>query len=121
MNDLQSPPFPPTSDLTITGAPFLAKKTSKKKELHARQESQEILRQLRDAGIVARAQSRAGGLSYEYFVHEEFGLLKKPPARLRKLKRAKKIREAKGDAQLRQEMESRMQMADERRKVRRDR
>ena len=121
MNDLQSPPFPPTSDLTITGAPLLAKKTNKKKELHARQESQEILRQLRDAGIVARPESRAGGLSYEYFVHEEFGLLQKPPARLRKLKRAKKIREAKGDAQLRQEMESRMQMADERRKVRRDR
>ncbi|XP_022100806.1 stress response protein NST1-like [Acanthaster planci] len=107
---------PPTPDLYILGTPLFAKKISNKKKLHARQESQEILRELRNAGIVARQETRTGGVAYEYFVKEKFGLLKKPPARLEKLKKAKKMREARGDAKLREEMESRMQMAEERRK-----
>ena len=107
-----------STDICIVGTPLFAKKISKKKELHARKESEEILRELRNAGIVARPESRAGGLSYEYFVHEKFGLLKKPPARLERLKKAKKMREARGDAQLRKEIDSRMQMAEERHKVR---
>ena len=106
------------SVLLVAGTPLFAKKISNKKKLHARQESQAILRELRNVGIVARPETRAGGLAYEYFVHEKFGLLKKPPARLEKLKKAKKMREARGDAKLREEMESRMQMAEERRKVR---
>ena len=39
MNHLHPPPFASTSDLATTGIPLFAKKTSKKKELHARQES----------------------------------------------------------------------------------
>ena len=105
------------SVLLVAGTPVFAKKISDKKKLHARQESQEILRDLRNVGIVARPETRAGGLAYEFF-NEKFDLLKKPPARLEKLKKAKKMREARGDAKLREEMESRMQMAEERRKVR---
>ena len=106
-----------SSDLCIMGTPLFEKKINKKKELRARQDSKEIIRQLRDSGIVARPETRPGGISYEYFVKEKFALLKKPPVRLRKLKKAKKARDAKGDTKLREEMESHMQMAEKRRKV----
>ena len=101
----------------IMGTPLFEKKINKKKVLRARQDSKEIIRQLRDSGIVARPETRAGGISYEYFVKEKFALLNKPPVRLQKLKKAKKARDAKGDTKLREEMESRMQMAEQRRKV----
>ncbi|XP_022080198.1 uncharacterized protein LOC110973593 [Acanthaster planci] len=114
--ELETAERPPTPDLCILGTPLFAKKISNKKKLHARQESQEILCELRNAGIVVRPETRAGGVAYEYFVKEKFGLLKKPPARLEKLKKAKKMREARGDAKLREEIDSRMQIAEERRK-----
>ncbi|XP_038048006.1 uncharacterized protein LOC119722072 [Patiria miniata] len=66
--------------------------------------------------IVARPKTRSGGIAYEYFVHEKFGFLKKPPARLQKLMEAKKLREARGDAKLREEIENRMNLAEERRR-----
>ncbi|XP_038059889.1 stathmin domain-containing protein 1-like [Patiria miniata] len=114
--ELETAERPPTPYLFVVGTPLFAKKISNKEKLHARQESQEILRDLRNSGIVARPETRAGGLTYEYFVKEKFEFLKKPPARLQKLKKAKKLREARGDAKLREEVESRMKMAEERRK-----
>ena len=86
-------------------------------ELQAREDSSEIIRQLREAGIVVRPESRAGGVSYEYFVNEKFALLNKPPVRLQKLKKAKTAQDSKGDCQLREEIECRMEMAEKRRNV----
>ena len=86
-------------------------------ELQAREDSSEIIRQLREAGIVVRPESRAGGVSYEYFVNEKFALLNKPPVRLQKLKKAKTAQDPKGDCQLREEIECRMEMAEKRRNV----
>ena len=44
------------------GTPLFEKKINKKKVLRARQDSKEIIRQLRDSGIVARPETRAGGI-----------------------------------------------------------
>ncbi|XP_033635586.1 uncharacterized protein LOC117296666 [Asterias rubens] len=113
--ELETATRPSTPDLSITGNPLFAKTINRKMELQAREDSSEIIRQLREAGIVVRPESRAGGVSYEYFVNEKFALLNKPPVRLQKLKKAKTAQDPKGDCQLREEIECRMEMAEKRR------
>ena len=78
------------------------------------QSSNTILDGLRSEGLLAAFGQKTGGsgIKFEVMIAPEFGVLKKPPTRLKKLKKIKKQKEL-----THEELEAKMKAAEERRKV----
>lgn len=103
---------PPTPDLGVVGTGIDSRQTSGK-SMRSMQSSNTILDGLRSEGLLAAFGQKTGGsgIKFEVMIAPEFGVLKKPPTRLKKLKKIKKQKEL-----THEELEAKMKAAEERRK-----
>ncbi|XP_038057638.1 stathmin domain-containing protein 1-like [Patiria miniata] len=99
---------PHTPDLTLQGTQIDVRKRSGK----ARGTDQDIISQLKNEGLLSRPVAGQSGLAFDVMIAPEFGILKKPPARLAKLKKKK----TKKRALTKEELEAKLKSAEERRK-----
>ena len=98
-------------DLGIVGTQIQSRKSSSK-SMRQQQSSNDILNGLRSEGLLAAFGQKQGGMSFEVMIAPEFGILNKPPARLASLKSKKK----KKKTLTKEELEAKMEAAEERRK-----
>merc|ERR550519_160661 len=102
---------PATPDLGIVGTQIQSRQSSSK-SVRNQKTSDDILNGLRSEGLLAAFGQKQSGMSFEVMIAPEFGILKKPPARLASLKKKKK----KTKELTKEELEAKMQAAEERRK-----
>jgi len=98
---------PATPDLTLSGTQI----TSRKRSGKARTD-QDIIHELKSQGLLSRPVAAQSGMSFEVMIAPEFGMLKKPPPRLAKLKK----RKTKKRAMTREELEAKLKLAEDRRR-----
>lgn len=102
---------PPTPELLLAGTKIESRKKSSGKTKP--QTTAAILEDLKSQGLLTASPAKAqSGMSFEVMIAPEFGVLKRPPPRLAKLKkRKKKQREL-----TKEEVEAKLKAAEERRK-----
>ncbi|XP_072015385.1 uncharacterized protein [Amphiura filiformis] len=102
---------PATPELGVVGTQIQSRQSSSK-SVRNQKTSDDILNGLRSEGLLAAFGQKQSGMSFEVMIAPEFGILKKPPARLASLKKKKK----KSKELTKEELEAKMQAAEERRK-----
>lgn len=99
---------PTTPDLTLQGTQI----TSRKRSGKARTD-QDIINELKTQGLLSKPVAGHSGMAFDVMIAPEFGMLKKPPARLAKLKKKK----TKKRTLTKEELEAKLKKAEERRRL----
>lgn len=98
---------PNTPDLTISGTQISSRKRSGKSRT-----DEDIIHELKSQGLLTRPVAAQSGITFDVMIAPDFGLLKKPPPRLAKLKK----RKTKKKTLTREELEAKLKSAEERRR-----
>jgi len=100
---------PNTPDLTLNGTQITTRKRSGKQRT-----DEDIIDELKSQGLLSKPVAGQSGMAFDVMIAPEFGMLKKPPARLAKLKK----RKTKKKTLTKEELEAKLRAAEERRRKR---
>ncbi|XP_022089114.1 uncharacterized protein LOC110978426 [Acanthaster planci] len=99
---------PNTPDLTLHGTQISCRKRSGKART-----DQDIIKELKTQGLLSKPVAGHSGMAFDVMIAPDFGMLKKPPARLAKLKKKK----TKKRTLTKEELEAKLKKAEERRRL----